>query len=187
MSFFDETIFTFGESFSDFTRVNVYNDADAYLVKRQGIEYGQDCLPRTNEKIANLNPRSVCAGTNMYSMDPTNKPIKKMVNFNQINVYNGETTMPMKIGEHQPGQIYTVGQLTSFESAIMLKYYAVNNSDVYITNHLHSFVSKHFIDHRAWFNHLPIGIVQNHKKELILNGDIVNVPILSFASDPVEF
>lgn len=186
MSYFDETIFTCGESFSEFTKINVYNEADAFLVAKHGMESGTECTSRDDEFVANLNPRGICSGINIYSMDPRNKLVKKIANFNQISIYNGETNTPIAIGEHQPGQVYDVGLLTPFESAIMLKYFAINNTDVYITSHLHAVVEKYLYSGRAWFNHVSRGVVRNHKNELILNNEIINVPTLTFASDDVD-
>lgn len=193
-SYFDETIFTHGESFSMYSKINVYNNADAFLVSKQNIKVGDNCTPfdsnndepsKDDEFIVNLNPRGECMGINFYSLMPMNKQIKKLTPFNQISIYDGETTTPLVIDEHKSGSIYTVGQLTPFESAIMLKYYAINNSDVYITKHLYALVKDLFQDSRAWFNYNSVGIVQNYNKELIFNNEILNVPILTFSSNAV--
>lgn len=194
-SYFDETIFTHAETLhGEFTKINVYNAADAYLVYKQGLVAGDGCIPfdennsslETDEIVANLNPRSPCMGVNIYSLMPLNLQINKMVMFNQISVYDGETTTPLEIGEHQPGQIYTIGTLTEFESAIMLKYFAINNSDVYVTKHLYSYVKKYFQDNRSWFNYNSIGVVQNHNKELIFDDEIINVPNVTLFSEAID-
>lgn len=194
-SYFDETIFTYGESLTDFSKINVFNKADSYLVQKQGIDVGDSCTPvdnnnsnsfkSTGEIIVNLNPRGACMGLNLYSLMPTNKKIKKLVSFNQISVFDGETTTPIEIGEHKSGEIYSVGLLTKFESAIMLKYFAINNSDVYITRHLYNFVKKYFQDTREWFNYNSIGVVQNHNNELMFEDEIINVPNVTIYSDAV--
>ncbi|ACH96174.1 GrBNV_gp97-like protein [Oryctes rhinoceros nudivirus] len=191
-SYFDEAIFTHGETLLDFPKINVYNKADAFLVAKQNIEVGNACASietsqQASDSIAvNLNPRGLCMGINIYSMNPTNKKIKKLVNFNQISVFDGESPTPIDIAEYKPNQIYTVGSLTALESAIMLKYYAINNPNVYITRHLYLFVKKYFQDSRAWFNYKSIGIVQNHNRELVMDDEILNVPIVTFYSDPIN-
>lgn len=191
-SYFDETIFTYGESLVGFPKINVYNKADAFLVSKQNIEVCNLCSSidtsqqASDSIIVNLNPRGLCMGVNIYSMNPTNKKIKKLVNFNQISVFDGESPTPIEIEEYNPDQIYTVGSLTTLESAIMLKYYAINNPNVYISRHLYLFVKKHFQDNRAWFNYKSIGIVQNHNRELVMDDEILNVPIVTFYSDPIN-
>lgn len=198
LSYFDETIFTTGESLVEYSKINVFNDADAYLVAKQNIEVGYNCDPfdgsQTEEKVSdengryivNLNPRSPCIGINIYSMIPANKQIKKLVDFNQISVYDGETTTEIGIGEHIPGSIYTVGTLTPFESAIMIKYFAINNTDVYITRHLYRFIRKFFDDNRSWFNYNAVGVVQNHNNELIFDDEIINIPVVTYSGYAVD-
>lgn len=184
-SYFDETIFTSGESLFKYPEINAYNDADEYLLKRQNIPVGSpDEITSTG---VNLNPRHPSLGIDIYSINNNNISNGKNVPFNQILIYDGETTTPIVIGEHVSGQIYTVGQLTSLESAIMLKFYAVNNPNVYITKHLYAYVEPYFQDARGWFRETSIGITQNNKKELILNNEILNIPPLNFSSDPINY
>lgn len=184
--YFDETIFTFGESISPYKKINVFNTADAFLVARQNIQVGYDCATTEesdNTPSVNLNPRGPCMGINIYSLGSLNKKIEKCVDFNQISVYDGETTLDLKVGDHIPGSIYTVGSLSPFESAIMIKFYAINHSDVYITRHLYNYIKKYFQDNRSWFNYNSLGIVQNDQKELIFEDDIINVPINTLSGD----
>lgn len=195
-SYFDETIFTHGETIFEYPKINVFNNADAYLVRKQNIEVGHHCTPikpingddlNDDPIIVNLNPRSLCMGINIHSIMPMNKSIKKMVQFNQISIYDGESSTPIEIGEHQSGKIYTIGTLTDLESAIMLKYFAINNPDVYVSTHLHTFVKKYFKDTRSWFNYNSIGVVQNHKKELIYNNEIINNVDVNISSEAFDF
>lgn len=197
--YFDETIFTDGLTFltNSYGTVNAFNNADRYLLSRLGVKVGGDCSGDTTKPIrdqneiiiVNLNPRRPCRGINIYSMDMLNKnnsQIQQVVAFNQISIFDGDTNISIYIGEHVEGNIYTVGRLTSFESAIMIKYFAINNS-IFITRHLFNFIKKHFQDHRSWFNYKTIGIVQNTNGELVdSNNKIINIPDLSI-SQPAVF
>lgn len=197
--YFDETIFTDGTTFlmNSYGTVNAFNNADRYLLGRLGITVGDDCSGDTTKPvidqnetiIVNLNPRRPCRGINIYSMDMLNKnnsQIQQVVSFNQISIFDGDTNVPIYIGEHVEGNIYTVGSLTSFESAIMVKYFAINNS-IFITRHLFNFIKRHFRDHRSWFNYNSIGIVQNTNGELVdSNNEIINIPDLTI-SQPAIF
>lgn len=183
-SYFDETIFTYGESLYKYPQINAYNAADEYLLKRQNILVGN----ADNAKLgANLNPRTPSLGIDIYSMDNKNVRIESVVPFNQILIYDGDTTTPITIEEHVPGRIYTVGTLTPLESAIMLKFYAVNFSDVYITKHLYIYAAPYFQDDRGWFRNTSIGVIQNDKKELIMDNQILNIPPLNFSSEPINY
>lgn len=201
--YFDETIFTTAETFIPFNRVNVYNRADEYLATRSRLQINSDseCEPRKNQTrtivlpignaisestadeksklanaIVNLNPRKPCRGINMYTFNITNTRIEKTINFNQITVADSENHTPIFIGEHIPESIYTVGDLTNFESAIMVKYFAINHANVCISRHLYTSIVKYFDTKREWFNYLPIGVIQKKNKELVYQNRIINVP-----------
>lgn len=187
-SYFDETIFHYGESLYKYGKINAFNDADSFLLVKQGLLVGTENDVGSEKTTVNLNPRSPSTlGIDIYSMDKTNLSSRGLVTFNQISVYDGDTTTPIVLGTHIPGQIYNVGKLTGLESAIMLKYHAVNNSDVYITNHLYAYVRSYFNDDRAWFKSTSVGIVQNNKKELILNNKISNIPPLNFSTEEIDY
>lgn len=132
----------------------------------------------------NLNPRNPCRGINIYSFNIANNRIEKTIGFNQIIIVDANAqTVPIIIDEFVPDSIYDVGELTAFESAIMIKYYAINNPNVYITRHLYRKIVKYFDDRRDWFNYKPIGIVENSRHELIENNTIINIPNVDFADE----
>jgi len=212
--YFDESIFTTGESFLPFNHVNVYNRADAYLVEKLKLQIGYDdeCiykeLKSKNIKIVemgatlanisakdasklasiavNLNPRKPCRGINVYSFNLANNRIEKTINFNQIHVSDGISNDPITIAEYIPETIYTVGDLTPFESAIMIKYYTINNPNVYITRHLYNTIERYFDNVREWFNYKPIGIIQNALGELLYKNQIINVPDITISDEEMN-
>lgn len=150
-----------------------------------------------NEPPVNLNPRIPCAGLNVYTMDALNKLSLLSVPFNRIGVIDVRTdepgdavpppsVVPIYVGEHVEGNVYTANPtLGSFESAIMIKYFAVNAS-IFITKHLYNDIEHHFVgDRRQWFDtnalaHLADSVTQNRRGELIGNGEIVNVPCVDY-------
>lgn len=186
--YYDETIFTDARTLLKYnnTEVNAFNRADIYLLERANISIGSKCDGRNTESseddqsnatVVNLNPRRPCRGINIYTLSIVNKKISQVEPFNQITVFQGESNTPLSLNEYIPNTIYTVGNLTSFESAILIKYYAINNKNVTITRDLYTFIRKHFQDQRSWFNYNDVGIIQNENKELIQNMDIVYIPI----------
>ncbi|AYP97960.1 GrBNV gp97-like protein-like protein [Mauternbach virus] len=209
--YFDESIFTTGESFLPFSHVNVYNRADAYLVEKVKLQVGFDdeCvynelksknvnmlemsanLTKMNDKQTNkldtlsinLNPRKPCRGINVYSFNLANNRIEKTINFNQVYVSDGISNNPITIADYVPETIYTVGELTPFESAIMIKYYAINNADVSITRHLYNTIEQYFDNVREWFNYKPIGVIQNSNGELLYKNEIINVPNITISDE----
>lgn len=206
--YFDETIFTTSESFIPFHQINVYNRADEYLVERAQLNVvkdydcqmvqpssrvvlktlntttiNDDIKNELTKVVANLNPRRPCRGINIYSFNLTNNRIEKTTNFHQIGISDNSRGTPIFIGEHIANSIYTVGDLTSFESAIMIKYFAINHDGVYVTRHLYNEIIDFFDQQRDWFNYKSIGVVQKLNKELILDNKILNVPDVTISSD----
>ncbi|AQN78588.1 ACH96174.1 GrBNV gp97-like protein [Kallithea virus] len=199
--YFDESIFTTGESFLPFNHVNVYNKADRFLVERANLQMGYEVqceqsrqqrylqyqLPEQEPKslpdvVVNLNPKKPCRGINIYSFNIANNRIEKTISFNQIKVSNAsivESDMkPVMIEEYTPNSIYTVGDLTPFESAIMIKYYTINNANVTITQHLYLTIEKFFDNVRNWFDYKSNGSIQNQYGEIWFENKIINVPLM---------
>lgn len=192
--YFDETIFTDGRSLN-YSRINAANQADVYLLQRLNIERGIGCQTAQlqlnnscpiNNLIVNLNPRLPCKGINIYTMNLNNKRSVQLEPFNIITVRDGETNTPIYIGEHVNGNIYTVGDLDAFTSAIMIKYFAINH-EIQITVHLQNYISKYFRDHRIWFKQDTTGITQTLNGMLIDEvGRPYNIPNLNVVSDALE-
>lgn len=154
----------------------------------------------SNPPVVNLNPRIPCAGINLYTMDPLNKLPLLTVPFNRIGVIDvrledsdakpPSAVVPVYVGEHVEGNVYTVNRnLGSFESALMIKYFAVN-APIFITKHLYNDIEHHFVDggdRRQWFDtnalaHLANSVTQNHRGELVRSsdGEIVDVPFVDY-------
>lgn len=227
--YFNETIFTTGESIARFSKVSVYNNADLYLANLLGkqvvsnstraqkndnpatsIKPKDTCPMASAAKLAtlldeatiiNINPPIPYNGINIYTMNGQNIPLWKQIPYNIIRVVDvsnvkgtvfdqlGSVIVPVYIGQYVTNQIYDVSQdLTNFESAIMIKYYATNNEGVTITKHLFNVIEKYFKDGRIWFNHdLPnVNLIrQTSRGELLRNGSLLNVPILTFYGPPI--
>lgn len=193
--YYDETIFTDARTFRKYSEVNVFNLADKYLFARANIQTystcetggdddnGEQCTLKSGmvNSIVNVNPRRPCRGINIYTLNINNKKIAQTEPFNQITVFQGESVEPLTLDEYVPQTVYTVGRLTPLESAIIIKYYAINNAGVLITRHLFGLIKEYFNDQRSWFTYQDIGIVQNAKKELVRNMDYLNLPILTIS------
>lgn len=192
--YYDETIFTDCRSLQKFKQVNAFNRADTYLLELAGISaVGYRCDGRVEQKtnsIANVNPRQPCRGINIYTLNMLNKKISQVESYNQISITDVGNGTPIDIVEFISGTIYTIGELTSFESAIMIKYYAINNENVTITRDLYNFIRHHIKDQRTWFNDLnnvlDVGYVQNENKELIHNTQLVSIPINTFSGPEIN-
>lgn len=191
--YYDETIFTDGRSLQKFAQVNAFNRADIYLLELNGIAaIGYQCdgrIDKSTNSIANINPRQPCRGINIYTLNMLNKKISQVEPFNQITIFNGEDGIPIDLVEYTPETIYTIGQLTCLESAIITKYYAINNENVIITRALYNYIRPHIQDQRNWFNNIndiDVGYVQNANKELIHKSEIVSMPMNTFSGPEIH-
>lgn len=192
--YFDETIFSDGFSLRRYPNVNTFNEADRYLAERLGKRVSYSCLTTADNDDeggflmqsddsspppVNLNPRIPCAGINVYTMDALNKLSLLSVPFNRIGVIDVQledsgtvpppSVVPIYVGEHTEGNVYTANpKLGSFESAVMIKYFAVN-APIFITKHLYNDIEHHFAgDRRQWFDtnalaHLADSVTQNRR------------------------
>lgn len=189
--YFDESLFTDGRTFSQFNqfnKINVYNKADRYLATRLNLTINDNDATNT----LNINPPLPGSGINIYTMDISNKTLKRLEPYNPILVYQERNEaainkIPIYVGEHVEGNVYDVNNdLTALESAIMLKYYAIQHN-IFITRHLYNLVMSNFVDYRKWFkedlNHL---IIQTFNGQLWQNGQIINIPNLQISADAVD-
>lgn len=207
---FDESLLVNDVIIRDIESIGVSNRADDFLVRKYGKQTTSICAA-ADTQVA-INPLSPCIGLNIYTMNVENKKIFRRINFNQINVTaiddassstttTTATATPVVIDEpilrerrvtdeenKNQTVIYGINEnLTSFESAIMIKYYAAR-AIVYITRELHHVIRKHFIeDQRIWFiDALDDVTIQQENRELTLNEAIINVPYLMFHGPPVS-
>lgn len=187
---FDETIFTNGFSIKDYDTIIVSNKADKYLVERLGKTacMGTENSIKCESTIINLNPRVPCKDINIFTINKSNKQVLETVSFNQISVIDADVNVTrIDFGEHKEGNIYTVGTLNSIESAIMIKYFAIN-APIFITKHLYHFIHKQFKDKRQWFlfNTDINGKIQNSRGELTDNNEIIELLNLSYTGPSVN-
>lgn len=143
-------------------RVNVWNHVDMYLLNNFNIKFtmhgcessssssvnpNSDLLFEIDDdealKIININPIKPCIGTNIYTIDMYNKKINQTEFFHQIEVVDEnlielQKYMPVSLDSYQPDVVYNMGLLTPLETALMLKYYAINNDKVRITRLLYN-------------------------------------------------
>lgn len=102
-------------------------------------------------------------------------------------------TIPVSLEEPRVNVVYTVSEdLTPFEMAVMIKYYAISNSRVFVTEILYHTISRYFEDKRKWFDRsstaaekLADYTIRNGYCELIQNGTLLNVPSLEISGPPV--
>lgn len=101
---------------------------------------------------------------------------------------------PITLSEFRDNTVYTVNdELSPFEMAIMIKYYAVNDHHaVFVTDHLYHTISRYFVDQRRWFDRgvgslqkLRDYTIRNSYCELIRDGALLNVPPLAISGPAV--
>lgn len=183
------------------SHIIVSNRADKYLIEQRHNMVADNKPCRTIESILdnddnsricdiiNINPKIPCIGSNIYTMNMTNAHIQQVEKFNQIEIIENEDipTTFIDLEEYNPDTVYQLShKLTAFESAIMIKYYAINNSNVKITRLLGNAIYRYFVDKRSWFKHSPNGIIQNHYSELLLNGELVDIPLLDISGPSIS-
>lgn len=211
--YFDETIFTDARSLftEDDTAISssnglkkshiiVSNRADKYLIEQRHKLTADNKPCRTVESIldddricdiVNINPKIPCLGLNIYTMSMSNADIQQVEKFHQIEIVENdddsvESTTLVNLEEYTPQAIYQLNhKLTAFEAAIMIKYYAINNSGVKITRLLGNAIYRYFVDKRSWFRRSHNGIIQTHYGELILDTELVNTPFLDIAGPSI--
>lgn len=205
--YFDESIFVDGRTITKYKSINVTNKADRYLATRLNLNVvdvmTNDAETTTNTSIVkddlviNLNPKLPSKGINIYTMDISNKIPQQLEPYNQIVVYDHfndddmnitmmKSKVPIYIGEHVEGNVYDVNvELTALESAIMLKYHAINGI-VFITRNLYNLVLLEFVDYRRWFKYDDRLVIQTQTGELIRDGITINIPNLQLSTYAIE-
>lgn len=185
---FNDLLFLSKFNFAQFTRVNAFNDADMYLIRRSGVNAERKCKFAgddswlEDDKVININPKTICKGYNVFTMNMANKDVVDYVlPFHPVTVCEeGESDVPISVGEYVEGVVYTNNDhLPSFEAAIMVKYFAISHKNVKITLSLHALVSPHFsTDKRVWFQlEAEKHVIQTKNKEVISldTNEIINL------------
>lgn len=133
--YFDESVFDdVGFTLKSYDMISVTNRADEWLIRKLGKTPIKSYCTKPNnsnsnvptKKIVNLNPHIPCIGTNLYSLDNTALESLIVVPFYQVSVTNSIGLQPIKITDvFADAEVFTINpELTSFESAIMIKYYS---------------------------------------------------------------
>lgn len=211
--YFDESIFDDGFSFSNYSIIVTGNRADRMLVERLNrdhtvLEYSCADLKNAtinHDEVVNINPKVPCVGTNVYTMNAENKRITVSLPYHLITVTmsnnddndddnknSNENFTKLEIYPYDDRAYRKFDMndsLTSFESAIMIKYLAMNRP-ITISIKLFIYVNRHFAtDHRKWFVFdETIGIVENRNHDLLLHLQPVNLPkMLNISSPELSF
>lgn len=154
-NYFDQTIFTTGEIFRDYVTVNVANKADAWILENvhnktvswapcavSGLEFETDIF---------VNPTVPCANSkNIYTINLPGNPVTlplASARFNKLLVHRCHTAasvknriVPLTLAKYKSAVIYDIPEsaeeITAFDAAIMIYYYAMTHEGVEITSDL---------------------------------------------------
>lgn len=179
---FDESIFKSGSFFVGLSSICVYNNADRFLVKRLGLREDPNAA-------VHLNPNSPTVGVNVYSIRlwPSHV-MSKVVSLQAANTIAVEMcpgdSCPIDCVEYDSKALYTINpNVTALESAIMLKFYAINYDKVRATADLRAFVDSYFDTDRKWFvtnNNCTLNFQHPNKQIIDERGKHVSLPPLHF-------
>lgn len=127
---------------------------------------------RSDNRVININPSFPCRGINIYTLNIINKDVISTLPYNRITVDNSGNFYPIYIGE--PTQIgsdrFTIGELSSLESALMLKYFAIRGP-VAVSVELYLLVNRYFVDYRSWFSFSSdLGVLETPNHSLLVEG-----------------
>lgn len=184
VSIFDESIFVDGSILNGFENIGYSNRADKFLIEK----YTTSTMAICGTSIS-INPQSSCNKINIYTMNSKNKENNvRFYSFNQINVVN-DIGEEIYIGELKTAAkpFHTNAELTSFEAAIMIKYFAMQ-VPISITQELYLKIHKHFQDGRSWFNtnRNEKNSIQHKSNEIGVGNIIINIPTITFNSTPIN-
>jgi len=212
---FDETIFTDARTLKIYNdQIEVNNRIDAFLLSRFDIPYNyvgrpeqsstmvtqstNSCtaMPNANVKIY-INPTRPAMGLNIYTINMLNKRINQIEHINQIEVLD-ETVSSMEVDlkyieldvtkDYNPQGVYTISSsLTTYEMALLVKFYAISYEHVRISRSLFALINHIFKDQRNIFAYNRNGIVQNRKKELIYKNELIEIPLNNISGPPIYF
>lgn len=144
---------------------------------------------RSDNRVININPSFPCRGINIYTLNIINKDVISTLPYNRITVDNSGDFYPIYIGE--PTQIgsarFTIGELSSLESALMLKYFAIRGP-VAISVELYMLVNRYFVDYRSWFSFSSdLGVLETPTHSLLVEGRPIELyDSIQFYGPPIE-
>lgn len=198
-SYFDESVFLDGWIFKrprNVHPVSVFNRADSFILKNvHGVSTIETCQIGNNNY--SLNPINPCARINVYSLDNRHSSTYNLYTHKIINVIHDSAASNERLriinldvlNEIENYEILDSNpDLTSLESAIMLKFYSLQiaNNDIYksrqslnITATLYHKVSLWFeFDSRQWFAFDRTNLlVRSFNGEYVYKNKIINDPI----------
>lgn len=154
-------------------------------------------IPNNNVKIY-VNPIRPGIGLNIYTINMLNKRINQSEHINQIEVVDETVSVENKNNieyieldvnkDYNPNGIYTISSsLTTYEMALLLKFYAISYEHVRISRDLYSLINNIFKDQRNIFVYDRNGIIQNQKKELLYKNEIIEIPINNISGPVIYF
>ena len=202
-SYFDESVFVDGWIFKNSNTeypVSVFNRADDFILKQvHGIPTIETC--QIGDNNYSLNPVNPCARVNIYSLDNRHSSTNIVYAHKPINVVHDSAVIDgnlriinfekLSIGRADDDSIEVFdsdASLTSLESAIMLKFYALQltNNNVYkhkqclnITATLYHKIAMWFESNaHQWFTFDRTDLlVRNFNGEYIYRDTVINNPI----------
>lgn len=175
INLYDESIFSLplpkNSILNSFTLFHVSNKVDDWLLRekhnrgRQIIDNATTTAAASrDDKILYINPETPRPGINLFTIDSTN--VDKVIDLQtyiQIQVEHDndddESSSQMleladffRYDSHKTLTINSrAAALTSLESALLVKFYAIRYKEVIIDRQLYSFICGRFVDNRAWF------------------------------------
>lgn len=178
---FDESVFKSGSLFVGLPSICVYNNADQFLVKRLGLDTSLTAG-------VHLNPDKPTIGLNVYSMRTwPNHVMSKVVSLQMPNIITvgmcSSDSRPIDCDEYDSTVVYTINPyMTTLESAIMLKFYAINFNNVRASAELRALVDSYFDADRDWFSTENCTLIFQHpnKQKFNEHGKDVILPPLNF-------
>lgn len=173
INLYDESIFSTplpqSSILNYFSLFRVYNKVDEWLLREKHNKgpqiIGDSSMTATTtvpeDKILNINPETPRPGVNLFTIDSTNADkVVDLQTYIQIQVYDNDNdyikrpTQKLEIIDffrYDKNKILTVDRLTSLESALLVKFYAIRYKEVIVDRLLYSFICNQFVDNRAWF------------------------------------
>lgn len=168
INLYDESIFSVPLSRASilhtFDGFRVNNKVDAWLL-REKHDKGWQIIDPSQEldnprKILNINPTVPYPGINLYTINA--RQVDKTIalrTYAQIQVIDNDFQQETQLLElteflnYDPHKSLAINshKLSSLESALLIKYYAINYKHVVIDRPLYSYICKEFVDNRAWF------------------------------------
>lgn len=195
MDYFDESVFCNNDYFKNYENISVSNKADEFLIKKLGKKTSKSCS--LNSQIS-LNPTSSCFGINLYSMNVCGKQVLNTCKFNKLYVTDQKSTNLLQISEYNKLEnenddftshnvIYGYNkELTSIESAIILKYYT-RYSNIYITIKLYLYIKNQFKDGKNWFFVPNLGIIKDENNYLYDENYLLDMFTIQLSDKSIDF